>query len=158
MKYSVIIPVYNCRHYLESCVESIFKQKVDSAYEIVLIDDGSTDGSSQLCDRLAEMNSCIRVIHQANQGVSAARNAGISAAMGEYLLFLDADDFWNENLLQQMEFATKTQPDVVQFGYHTFYEDGRVTEHIPPSTADGETGKDYVMRILDQGMMPAMCC
>ena len=158
MKYSVIIPVYNCMHYLESCVESVFNQNVDSEYEIILIDDGSTDGSSQLCDRLAETNSCIRVIHQANQGVSAARNAGISAAMGDYLLFLDADDFWNEDLLQQMEVATKTQPDIVQFGYHTFYEDGHVTEHVPPSIVDGETGKDYVMRILDQGMMPAMSC
>lgn len=158
MKYSVIIPVYNCMCYLEACVESVFKQNTDSEYEIILVDDGSTDGSSQLCDRLAEENACIRVIHQVNQGVSTARNTGISAAQGDYLLFLDADDFWNEDLLQQLDIATKNLPDIVQFGYRTFYENGQVTEHMPPPAVDGESGKAYVMRILDQGMMPAMSC
>lgn len=158
MKYSVIIPVYNCVQYLESCVKSVFDQKTGSQYEIILVDDGSVDGSSELCDRLAEEYACIRVIHQANQGVSAARNAGISAAEGEYLLFLDADDFWDESMLQQMDLATQTEPEIVQFGYRAFYEDGQVTETLSPAAADGESGRDYVMRILDQGTVPVMSC
>ena len=158
MKYSVIIPVYNCMHYLEACVEGIFKQNTDSEYEIILVDDGSTDGSAQLCDRLAGMNPCIRVIHQENQGVSAARNTGIAAAGGAYLLFLDADDFWHEDLLHQMDLATKDSPDVVEFGYRTIYEDGQVTQLLPPPAVDGEPGGEYVMRILDQGTMPVRSC
>lgn len=156
MKYSVIIPVYNCMCYLESCVESVFNQKTDSEYEIILVDDGSTDDSALLCDRLAEAYGCIRVIHQVNQGVSAARNTGIQTAQGEYLLFLDADDFWCEDLLHHMDHATKNNPDIVQFGYRTFYEDGHVTELLSPATVDGESGRDYMARILDQGIMPVI--
>ena len=158
MKYSVIIPVYNCKHYLESCVESVFKQNTESEYEIILVDDGSTDGSGQLCDRLAEEYACIRVIHQVNQGVSTARNTGMTAAEGTYLLFLDADDFWNEQLLHQMDIATQNNPDVVEFGYITFYEDGQVAQTLAPPAKEGESGRDYVMRILDQGSMPLRSC
>ena len=153
MKYSVIIPVYNCVRYLEACVDSVFKQNTDSEYEIILVDDGSTDGSSLLCDRLAETHECIRVIHQANQGVSAARNTGIRAAEGTYMLFLDADDLWKEDLLHHMDIATKDQPDVVQFGFCTFYEDGHTVEYFPPLAVEGETGRDYISRILSQGHM-----
>ena len=153
MKYSVIIPVYNCVRYLEDCVNSVFSQKTDSDYEIILVDDGSTDGSSLLCDRLRQMHPCVRVIHQVNQGVSAARNTGICAAEGAYLLFLDADDLWKEGLLQHMDIATKYHPDVVQFGFCTFYEDGRTAEYFPPPAVGGETGRAYISRILSQGHM-----
>lgn len=155
MKYSVIVPVYNCMHYLESCVESIFNQKTGSSYEIILVDDGSEDESARLCDWLAEKHECIRVIHQVNQGVSAARNAGIYAAKGEYLLFLDADDLWSEDLLQHLDIATESKPDVVQFGFRAFYEDGHIVEYLPPLAINGESGRDYVSRILDQGIMLA---
>ena len=158
MKYSVIIPVYNCLRYLQACVDSVCNQNTDSEYEIILVDDGSADGSSQLCDQLAETHSCVRVIHQANQGVSAARNAGICAAEGEYLLFLDSDDFWVEDLLHQMDLATKDYPDIVQFGYRTFYENGRTSESLSAPAIAGESGKAYVTRILDQGVMPVMSC
>ena len=153
MKYSVIVPVYNCAQYLESCLESVFSQKTDSEYEILLVDDGSVDGSSQLCDRLAQEHNCIRVIHQANQGVSAARNTGICAAAGEYLLFLDGDDLWREDLLRYMDDATANKPDVVQFGYRTFFENGYVEDCLVPAAVDGESGRDYVSRILNQGIM-----
>ena len=91
MKISFIIPVYNCKEYLSACVDSIRAVNAEN-YEILLIDDGSTDGSSGLCDQLSEKMSEIRVFHQENAGVSSARNRGIQEATGDWLLFIDADD------------------------------------------------------------------
>lgn len=89
---SVIVPVYNVAPYLRQCVESILAQDCDDM-EILLIDDGSTDGSGALCDELARQNAGIRVIHQKNAGAAAAKNAGLRAAAGEFLAFVDSDDY-----------------------------------------------------------------
>ena len=88
---SVIIPVYQAEKFLTECVESVRKQDY-SELEIVLVNDGSTDRSNQMCEELAAADPRIRVIHQNNKGSGAARNAGIKEATGKYLLFLDADD------------------------------------------------------------------
>lgn len=89
---SVIVPVYNVKHFLPRCVKSLQAQTMDD-FEIILVDDGSTDGSSQLCDDLASFDSRIKVFHKENSGASSARNCGIDNAKGEYLSFIDADDF-----------------------------------------------------------------
>ena len=89
---SVIVPVYNVKKYLRVCVESIINQTYRDL-EILLIDDGSTDGSGELCDKLAKCDERIRVIHKSNGGLSSARNKGIDLAKGEYLLFVDSDDY-----------------------------------------------------------------
>ena len=91
MKISFIIPVYNCKDHLPGCVESIRAVEVEN-YEIVLIDDGSTDGSGAVCDELVRQFPEIRVVHQCNAGASAARNRGLSEATGELVVFIDADD------------------------------------------------------------------
>lgn len=91
MDFSFIIPVYNCKDHLRSCVDSILACRVASM-EIILVDDGSTDGTALLCDTLVREDSRIRVIHQENAGVSTARNAGIAAATGNHILFIDSDD------------------------------------------------------------------
>lgn len=104
--FSIIIPAYNCEKYLKRAVESVCCQPVQDM-EILLVDDGSTDSTGQLCDQLAEKirgnkasgSSAVTVIHQENRGVSAARNAGIRRASGEYLLFLDADDAYADNAI-----------------------------------------------------------
>lgn len=88
---SVIVPVYNCKEYLAKCIESILNQTYPQI-QLVLVDDGSSDGSGEICDTFAAKDRRIQVIHQKNQGVSAARNAGLDAAAGEYLLFVDSDD------------------------------------------------------------------
>ena len=93
MKVSVVIPVYNVRLYLERCVQSVLRQTYKDL-EIILVDDGSKDDSGKLCDQLALSDQRIRVIHQENQGLSGARNTGISQATGEYIIFLDSDDEW----------------------------------------------------------------
>ncbi len=93
MKFSIIIPVYDVEEYLPNCVESILSQTFTD-YEVILIDDGSTDSSGALCDQYARRHPAFQVIHQANKGQSAARNAGLERARGEYLLFMDSDDFY----------------------------------------------------------------
>lgn len=89
---SIIIPVYNCAKYLHKCVDSILAQTYTNL-EIILVDDGSTDESVRICDELAQREQRIRVIHQSNGGASAARNTGIKAAKGEYISFIDGDDW-----------------------------------------------------------------
>lgn len=98
---SVVIPVYNCAPYLDACLQSLQAQTL-SHWEGILVDDGSTDGSSALCDAWAGREPRLRVLHQANAGVSAARNAGIDAAKGTYLAFLDADDWVEPAYLQTL--------------------------------------------------------
>ena len=88
---SVIVPVYNVDNYLEECVESI-RQQTYKKIEIILVDDGSTDGSEKLCDEFALLDDRIKVIHKANGGLSSARNAGVMAASGQWIGFVDSDD------------------------------------------------------------------
>ena len=89
---SIIVPVYNVRPYLEQCVHSIIAQTYQE-WECILVDDGSTDGSGELCDELAVGDERLKVIHQKNQGVSVARNCGIDDSKGEYICFIDSDDW-----------------------------------------------------------------
>lgn len=95
---SVIVPVYNVKDYLERCVESILGQDYENI-EVFLVDDGSTDGSAELCDDLALKDDRIVVIHQKNAGQSVARNTAIKKASGEFIAFIDSDDFWDEDCL-----------------------------------------------------------
>lgn len=96
---SVVVPVYNCAPYLDACLQSLQAQTWQN-WEAVLVDDGSTDGSSALCDTWAQKDPRIRVLHRQNAGVSAARNAGIEAVRGDYLAFVDADDRVEPEFLQ----------------------------------------------------------
>ncbi|WP_294542749.1 glycosyltransferase [uncultured Gemmiger sp.] len=98
---SVVVPVYNSAPYLETCLRSLLAQTWQD-WEAILVDDGSTDGSARLCDTWAKKEPRLRVIHQKNAGVSAARNAGIAAARGEYLAFVDADDWVEPDYLQTL--------------------------------------------------------
>ena len=94
---SVIVPVYNAAATLEKCAASVLDQAPGAA-ELILVDDGSADDSPALCDRLAAQDGRVRVIHQKNGGASAARNAGLAAAKGRYVQFVDADDWVNPGL------------------------------------------------------------
>ena len=100
--YSIIVPVYNAEKYLPKCIESIVEQSYRN-YEVILIDDGSTDRSGQLCDDFKSGFDNVTVYHQRNKGQSAARNIGISAAKGEFLLFIDADDLIERDTLQILD-------------------------------------------------------
>ncbi len=98
---SVIVPVYNVEKYLARCVDSILAQDF-SDYEILLIDDGSTDSSGKICDKYEEKNSCIRTVHKQNGGLSDARNRGIEESAGEFICFIDSDDYIAKNMLSTL--------------------------------------------------------
>lgn len=120
-KYSIIVPVYNVAPFLSQCVSSVLNQTYKN-FELLLIDDGSTDSSSQICDNYADADNRVQVIRQSNQGLSAARNQGIDHAVGIYLLFLDSDDYWHDSqVLERIDSRlTATQPDVLSFNYVKF--------------------------------------
>jgi len=126
-KISVIVPVYNVESYLERCVESILKQTYTNL-EILLIDDGSTDNSGKLCDQLALTNKQIRVFHIKNAGVSNARNFGIEQSTGDWLTFIDSDDFVTEDCLETL-IGAKTEDNFVGFiiGRVCHIKNGQVT-------------------------------
>ena len=101
MLISVIIPVYNSEKFLNRCVDSVLKQSYKEL-DIILIDDGSSDKSGEMCDQYAQMDKRVRVIHQKNRGVSAARNSGLDVAIGDYCTFVDSDDYIESEMYQSM--------------------------------------------------------
>jgi len=110
---SIIVPVYNVENYLRKCLDSILVQTY-SLFEVIVIDDGSTDKCSQICDEYARKDRRIKVVHKENGGLSDARNAGIKIAQGEYLLFVDSDDYIQDNMLEiLMKSIEETNADIV---------------------------------------------
>lgn len=122
MKYSIIIPLYNVEQYIEKCVESIACQS-STDYEVIFIDDGCTDSSAVIAEELAEKKSIpLKLIHQSNQGLSAARNAGLKEASGEYILFLDSDDWIESNTLLTLAENINGE-DLICFSGRRYFED-----------------------------------
>ncbi len=117
-KISVIVPVYNTEQYIWDCVKSVLKQTF-TKFELILIDDGSQDNSRKICEKVSEKDKRIRLLHQEHRGVSAARNAGINMARGEYLFFLDSDDMIHPQLLEaQYKLLKKTQAAIATVGLY----------------------------------------
>lgn len=109
-KISVIIPVYNIVDYLRECVESVLHQTYQNL-EIILVDDGSTDASGELCDRFARIDNRIIVVHKENGGLSDARNAGLDLATGDYISFIDGDDYIDKEMYSCMESVLENRED-----------------------------------------------
>lgn len=115
---TIIVPVYNAEKYLERCIQSILSQTF-SDFELVLVDDGSTDNSPSMCDCYMERDNRVHVVHQTNAGVSAARNKGIDAAKGEFISFIDADDWVEREMYQTLyDEASRKEADYVYCGYY----------------------------------------
>lgn len=134
---SVIVPVYQVELYLERCIESILKQSVTNI-EILLIDDGSRDGSAQICDRYEQIDMRIRVIHKENGGLSSARNCGLDHATGKYILFVDSDDWIEKSMLEELCFAAEYYgADIAEGGFTNVYKDSSVN-------TSGDTGLYFV--------------
>ena len=129
-KFSVIVPVYNVSRFLEKCIHSVLAQTYQD-YELILVDDGSTDESGTICDRYAEEAPRIKVIHKKNGGLSDARNAGLEVATGDYYYFLDSDDYIAENLLEKtVTMLEEKKVDMVVFGYKKVLETGEETDSV----------------------------
>lgn len=129
IKFSVVVPVYNVANYLKYCIESIINQTYKNL-EIILVDDGSTDKSSEICDFFKEKDNRIKVINKKNGGASSARNVGIENSTGDYLIFIDGDDYWDDNtaLDQVYKNLIKSKVDVLMFGFKKYYESNKVIE------------------------------
>lgn len=114
---SVIIPIYNAEKYLEQCLDSILNQK-ENDIEVILVDDGSTDQSGEMCDDYRKKDSRIKVIHKKNEGVSLARKAGVDIALGEYIICVDADDYVADGLFEEIiNIATNNKVDLICYNY-----------------------------------------
>ena len=149
---SVVIPVYNVEKYLAECVDSVLGQTYQD-YEIILVDDGATDSSGAMCDEYAQKDTRIRVIHQPNGGLSAARNAGLSAAAGEYIYFLDSDDYIEPTtLVDLVSVAEQEQADVVFFDGYVFFdeceEDDTVSRYVRKEAYATQKGRDILPQLL----------
>lgn len=124
VRLSIIIPVYNVEQYLQSCVQSVITQTYQDL-QVILVDDGSTDSSGILCDQLAQQDSRIQVVHKVNGGLSDARNAGLKVATGDYVLFLDSDDYYADSYVLETLVNTLSKwdyPDALLFCRNDYYE------------------------------------
>lgn len=123
MKFSIIIPVYNSKKYLKNCIDSILSQTYKN-YEIILVDDESTDGSERICDEYSKKDKRIICIHKKNGGTAAARNTGIKKATGKYITFIDNDDYWsNDNALYEInEYLTESKADILMYDTNSYWE------------------------------------
>ena len=123
---SVIIPAYNVEKYLEKCVESVVNQTYKNI-EIIIVDDGSRDNTPQICDELASKYKNIKVIHQANQGSNKTRENGLNASTGEYIAFIDSDDYIDLTAYEKaIKVLEENDCDIVQFGYYYIKPDGEI--------------------------------
>ena len=140
---SVIVPVYNVAQYLSQCVSSILSQDYGDL-EVILIDDGSTDASGEICDQYAAKDSRVRVIHQKNGGAAAAKNAGLRIASGDYLAFADSDDYLEPGAYGfLMKTLLETNADAVQGSFREVYQNRAEEQHIRGETLEGY---DYLLR------------
>ena len=134
---SIVVPVYKVEKYLNRCVDSILNQTYTD-FECILVDDGSPDKCGQICDEYAELDKRIRVIHKENGGLSDARNVGIDAAKGEYILFVDSDDWIHPQLIElTLKIIIKEKADVVSYDYKKVNNAG----NLPFYDVDEEIGK-----------------
>ena len=151
MLFTVIIPVYNVENYLEECAGSVLSQDFGD-FEVVLVDDGSTDSSGEIADGIAAKDERVRALHRPNGGLSAARNTGLDVARGEYVLFVDSDDMIEPSSLGAIaEKIEKTsRPDVVFLEAEKFYPDGATEPMGDGYRADMIDGKsaDEVLKFL----------
>lgn len=133
MKLSVIVPMYNVEIYLRQCIESIINQTYKEL-EIILVDDGSPDKCGHIADEYAQIDKRIKVVHQQNKGLAAARNVGLSIATGDYIAFVDSDDFISTNMYKEMIEFTDDKPDVILCNYYrviggNVIDDGRMFDN-----------------------------
>ena len=143
---SVIIPVYNVMEWLPESLDSLLPQATGEL-QVILVDDGSTDGSGELCDAYRERFPCCRVIHQGNRGVASARNTGLREASGEYILWMDPDDLvcggWYPAIREKL---LETRPDILLFDYQTLYG-GNLREKAY-NRPEGKVGRETFMADL----------
>lgn len=154
MKFSLILPVYNVEKYLEKCVISCLKQDLSqNDYEIIIVIDGSPDNSISIAKNLKKENSCIKIIEQENQGLSGARNTGLKYAQGEYIWFIDSDDYIEPNILSNIYIQLKQNNlDCLWIQWKNISEKGEIIPHYDQTINQISTkiydGKGFMKNVL----------
>lgn len=162
MTISVIIPIYNVEKYLRHCIDSVLAQKYPNL-EVILIEDGSPDRCGEICNTYADRDPRIKVIHKDNGGLSDARNTGVSFATGDYVIFLDGDDYWDDPtaLCRLASRLKQTGADVLNYSYKKFFEDtGKYAPYfwqLPPMPLLN-TKAEQLRYLTDNGLYIASAC
>ena len=140
-KFSIVVPVYNVEDYIERCLDSI-KNQTYNDYEVIVINDGTKDNSMDIVKKYN-----VKVINQKNQGLSVARNNGVKAATGDYLIFLDSDDYWKPKLLEKINKSLDNNPDIVRFQIQNVDENNKITKYSE-ETFKGLNGVEAFNKIV----------
>lgn len=151
---SIIIPAYNVKDYLTDCLDSILFQDFAN-FEVVVVNDGSTDGTSLICDKYAKLDHRVKVINQDNHGVSYSRNVGIESSKGEYIVFVDSDDYIiKKDFLSNLSGLIDNHPEIIAYGYNVDDPNDRdiaLEKRTFLSLPDNElTGDEYLLNVLEQ--------
>ena len=151
-KVSIIVPVFNIDKYLERCIQSLLQQTYKN-YEIILVDDGSTDTSAKICDKYASQNKNITVIHKSNSGLGMARNTGIENASGDLIKFIDGDDYIEKNHLENLiNLVNEKSADAVLCGYTRVFKNGSAQKH-----KHIYSGKTFEGSQIINNVIPKLC-
>ena len=158
ISFSIVIPVYKTKEYLDQCVQSVIAQNYEN-FEIILVDDGSPDCCGQMCDAWAEKDPRIQVIHQENSGLSAARNTGIFHAAGDYVMFLDSDDWWEDEsvLAAVARNLDRTDADVLSFNYRKSYDGILDAPYFSERLLSSETGETLGQMLRNDRWVNGAC-
>lgn len=148
---SIVVPVYNVEKFLERCITSIVDQTYTNL-EIIIIDDGSTDQSSAICDELVKLDERIRVIHKMNEGLGLTRNRGIKEAMGDYICFIDSDDYIEKDYIETIYSSVKKQEADVCYCGHTKDINGKYEKRKNPLAGEVFSGQE-----IKDTIIPRMC-
>ena len=153
MKISVIVPVYNVSNYLNQCIQSILSQSFKD-FELIVVDDGSTDDSLEKCERWVCNDNRINLIKQSNQGLSKARNSGIRVAKGDYLVFVDSDDWIEPDMFSNMVHFVETQhADIVVCRGQMVEANGTISRYVGYDSFEIMTGVEATKEILKDEKM-----
>lgn len=150
-KFSIIIPVYNVEKYIGKCLDSVMSQTYND-YEILVIDDGSTDNSKKIVKEYK-----VKLIESNHVGVSEARNIAIKKAKGDYLVFLDSDDWWDKELLKKLATSSKNNPDLIRFQMRTVTDKNEKTDYKEESFM-GKSGEEAFNLVTKFHFVDAACC
>lgn len=153
-RFSIVVPVYQVETYLEKCVRSLLNQTgMQNQIEILLVDDGSRDKSGVMCDAFAEGNSCVKALHKENGGLSSARNYGIDRALGDYILFVDSDDYIESDTCQRLEKILEIHGDVDVISFNGIEETENEASELrrcPVEKMGIMNGQDYLRERYQQ--------
>lgn len=158
ISFSIVIPVYKTEEYLNCCIESVITQSYNN-FEIILVDDGSPDNCGKICDEWNQKDNRIKVVHRQNGGLSVARNTGIRYATGDFIMFLDSDDYWKDcRVLEKIaDRLAKTDVDVLSFNYQKNFNSKLEKPYFPPEASDSTEAESFAQMMENCRYVTGAC-